>query len=99
VRVEPLPEANASFQEKGSEGAIVEVTVTARGRQFTRRLEGGLKGSPRRPLSKGELETKFRSLVNRVVKDEQTEKLIELINRLEQLPDIDGLTRLFAAVG
>jgi len=97
VRVEPLPEADKSFQEKGSEGAIVEVTVTARGREFRRRMEEGLKGSAKRPLSKTELENKFRSLVNRVVKEEQTEKLIGTINRLEEIRSIDHLTQLFAA--
>jgi len=99
VRVEPLLEADKSFQEKGIEGAIAEVTVTARGRQFSRRIEGGLKGSPKRPLSNGELENKFRSLVNRVVKEEQAEKLIATINRFETLDTIDRLTMLFPAAG
>ena len=96
VRVEPREESDRSFQEKGLEGAIAEVTLKVRGRAYTRRLEG-MKGSPQRPLSDTELKSKFRSLTNRVIREEQTEKLLEIVDQFEELGNITPLTKLFRA--
>ncbi|MDB4443948.1 MmgE/PrpD family protein [bacterium] len=94
VKLQPLAEADKSFQEKGLPGAIAEVTLKARGKVYTRRQEG-MKGSPQRPLSDTELKNKFRSLALRVVSEDQTEKLIENISRFEGLDNVKTLTTLF----
>lgn len=98
VRLEPLEESSRSFKEKGLEGVIAEVTLKAQGKVHTKRQEG-MKGDPQRPLSDAELKSKFRSLTNRVIGEKQTEKLIEIVDRFEELENIAPLTKLFSREG
>ena len=96
IKIEPLPEATAAYQERGTQKAIAEVKLKAKGKVYTKRQEG-MKGDPEQPLTKTELEIKFRSLASRVVTKNRTEKLIEIINSFEELDDLKPLTRLFKA--
>ncbi len=52
------------------------------------------KGEPENPGQPEELFAKFRSLARTVLSKEKVEKIIEMINSLEKLPEITPLTRL-----
>ncbi|MNY00185.1 MmgE/PrpD family protein [compost metagenome] len=52
-------------------------------------------GSPFNPLSRDDIEQKYRDLVARKFGDEIARSSLQMIMNLEQLPDARALTRLF----
>ena len=50
------------------------------------------RGDPSRPLSWDELAGKFRECAGAVLSAETTERIVSLVERLEDLPDVQGLT-------
>ncbi len=54
-----------------------------------------MKGNPQRPLTQAELEARFRSLASKVIIEEQSERLIETVNRFEELNSMEPLIKLF----
>ncbi|OGP69202.1 MAG: hypothetical protein A2170_09570 [Deltaproteobacteria bacterium RBG_13_53_10] len=93
VTLQSLEEADKSFQEKGLEDALAEVTIKAKGRTFTKR-QIGLKGSPQRPLREEEFIGKFRNLVSRVVKEKRAEQLLETIRHFDEVDHVRTLSKL-----
>lgn len=53
------------------------------------------KGCPENPMSKHEVVQKFKKLVSRVISNEASEKIIRAIEVLEDVSDVNDLTRLF----
>ena len=53
------------------------------------------KGHPNNPLTLEELETKFRSAAEPLLKKEQQDKIMDMIENLDQIKDIGSLMRLF----
>lgn len=52
------------------------------------------KGSPKNPMSKEELRTKFLRLTQDIIERKQAEHIIEIVDRLEKLNDLRDLTKL-----
>jgi 2-methylcitrate dehydratase PrpD len=88
VRVEVAPEL--SHARLGA--AIVEVRLV-NGRKIKRRIDHP-KGHPQNPLSRRELEGKFRSLVSPVLKEADATRIIEMARDLEGLSRLDELFAL-----
>ncbi len=72
--------------------AIVEAK-TKDGNKYTHRVDVP-KGDPGNALTKGEVEDKFMKLTEGVLGRQKVEKLLEIINKLEQLDDITQLIKL-----
>ncbi len=72
----------------------VEV-ILKNGQRYETRIDFP-KGSAEHPMSFAEVAGKFRSLASPVAPGEQTEKIIDVIGRLEGLEDIRELTALLA---
>jgi 2-methylcitrate dehydratase PrpD len=74
--------------------AVVEV-VTKDGRRFTE-AEDWPKGAPQRPMTKEELEAKFKTLATTVLSQERAERIMGLVNGLEELEDMSQLSKLLS---
>ena len=55
------------------------------------------KGSPRNPMSKEDLRTKFLRLTQNIIEREQAERINEMVDQLEQLNDLRELTKLLVS--
>ena len=70
--------------------------VTSKGRTFRKeRAYVDVIGGPRRPLSKEDLEAKFKRLVTPVIGKAPTENLFSGLARLEEIEDFRDLTKLY----
>ena len=70
--------------------------VTSKGRTFRKETAYvDVIGGPRRPLSKEELEAKFKRLVTPVIGKAPTENLFSGLARLEEIEDFRDLTSLY----
>ena len=78
--------------EKVDKGACIEVE-TVDGRRLRARVPFA-KGLPENPMSAEEVRAKFRSLVDPVLPSGRPEAIIEVVERLAELPTIDELVRL-----
>jgi 2-methylcitrate dehydratase PrpD len=74
--------------------AVVEVT-TRDGHRFVKRVDHA-KGSRENPLSRAELERKFFDLATTRLSRDRAERLLALVDRLEELDDVARLTELLA---
>ena len=73
------------------------VNVRARdGREFEKRLLHR-RGSPEEPLKPEEIEYKFRHVVSPCVAKPASDRIVELVGKLEALPDLSELIALVAA--
>jgi 2-methylcitrate dehydratase PrpD len=90
VRVEIDPEVDNAFPEHW--GARVEV-ITTDGNQYQMRILDPW-GERENPISKLEEDDRFRRLTKPELGDETTERLLQLINNLEELPRVTDLTTL-----
>lgn len=77
-----------------SEPAVVEV-VTKDGRSLIQRTDYP-KGDPGNPMSQKEVEEKFKSIVAKVIDEEKAQKIIELINGIENIKNVTTLCRLLS---
>ena len=85
------PEAEAAGYDKMT--TIIDVEL-ADGRAISGRADFG-KGSPTNPMSDAELETKFRECAAwGGLPRAETDRVAELIWRLEEVPDVRALTAL-----
>jgi 2-methylcitrate dehydratase PrpD len=83
------PEANESYPSK----LLSKVTIKARSRVFEMRVDYP-KGEVQNPLSQEDLENKFRGVAYRYLTREKAERIIRLVNSLENLKDIRDLTKM-----
>ncbi|WP_084145656.1 MmgE/PrpD family protein [Amycolatopsis jejuensis] len=88
VRLEADPECD-------KETPCGRVTLTLRDGRVLSALGYAL-GSPRNPLSDEGVLEKYRDLVGRDYGDEVARRSVEMVMDLENLPDLSGLTELFA---
>ena len=85
VRVDPSLPANRDFMYH-------RVTIRLRdGREVTA-AEPLPRGHLRYPLQRAEYEGKFRENAARVLQTQNVEKIIEIVDRLEDIPDVRVLT-------
>ncbi|TEU08457.1 hypothetical protein E3J20_08525, partial [Candidatus Bathyarchaeota archaeon] len=66
---------------------------TKRGGEYQSRVEKP-KGYPENPLTKTELETKFKALSSRVFADERIKDLLKTVNNLERMDRVRDLAAL-----
>lgn len=67
----------------------VKVTTT-RGEVYSQEILDR-RGSPENPLSKSDVQFKFRNVVSGILRDSQIDEMIELVDRMEDLSDLDPL--------
>jgi 2-methylcitrate dehydratase PrpD len=92
MEVDPLAE-QVFFEESGlAIPTLVEVTTT-KGRTYTEEIKYS-KGTPNNPFTLEELKDKFRTLASSLSREERIEKIIDTVERLEELADISHLTGL-----
>jgi 2-methylcitrate dehydratase PrpD len=72
--------------------SIVEVKL--HGGRVIRRVADTARGTPEKPLTRGELDAKFQECASFVLEKNKLEKAIERIRFLEDLPSIQELTSL-----
>jgi 2-methylcitrate dehydratase PrpD len=75
--------------------AIVTVRLKD-GSKIERRVDYA-KGTPRNPMGMEELKNKFRDLASRAVKEEQVERIIENVDKVEEISDLRTFTLLLLA--
>ena len=73
------------------------VKVTTRGGRMFEKLLLDRRGSPENPLSREEIERKFRHVVAPCVDAARAERIVECVARLEMLEDLGELVPLIAA--
>jgi 2-methylcitrate dehydratase PrpD len=83
-------EANALYPPK----LMSKVALRVKGKVFEKRVDDP-RGEAQNPLSKKELEDKFRGVAFHYLSREKAERIIHIINHLETLNDIRDLTQLF----
>jgi len=72
-------------------GGPDNVTVKLKdGREYSHQVEWP-KGHPRRPLTKDELHGKFRSCARKVLAEEDAQRVIQLMGKLENIGDVSTL--------
>ena len=79
-------------QDKAVTTVVVELT-TNDGKTHTKRLSHW-KGDPENPATKEELQAKFRKITSKIIKQNEAEKIIDLVENLETLKDIRPLGKL-----
>jgi 2-methylcitrate dehydratase PrpD len=87
VAVEHDPELDREYPAK--RGTRVKIT-TKGGKVFQHELDLA-KGEPEYPLSKSEIEAKFKNLTSEVIDSEAGQRIIEFVERLEIIEEISGL--------
>jgi 2-methylcitrate dehydratase PrpD len=55
------------------------------------------RGSPENPLSKDDIQFKFRNVVSGILSNSQIDAMIELVDKLEELPELDPIMVLLAS--
>jgi 2-methylcitrate dehydratase PrpD len=74
----------------------VTITLTD-GRRLQRRVAQA-KGQPKNPLTEAELSAKFRDCAARVLPSGQVDVVVELVGRLETLPEVGVLAGALSRV-
>ncbi|MEM2703725.1 MAG: MmgE/PrpD family protein [Candidatus Bathyarchaeia archaeon] len=93
IKLMPDPEASEIF-EKTPEKTFAKIELKAGGKTYTGKKEY-CKGDPQRPLTKEELNEKFKSMANPVIGEKRAENLAKNIEKLEQIRDVREITKLF----
>jgi 2-methylcitrate dehydratase PrpD len=71
-----------------------EVRITLRNGEVVSRREATSTGTPDRPLSRAQVETKFATNAGRVIDEAQANRIVEAVMKLEAETDVAGLTEL-----
>jgi 2-methylcitrate dehydratase PrpD len=90
-----VPRINPELTSRGVEPAIVEIK-TKDGNRYIRR-EDYRKGSPENPMSAEDIIDKFRDCAKygrKQISEQKIEKVIELVNNLEEVDDIGEIIQL-----
>ena len=96
VRVEVPPELSPEAVRGRITAIAAPATVTVTlsdGSVFTRRVEY-YRGDPNRPLSDSDVAEKFRDCAANVLNADRSEKVLTMMNRLEDLADTTDLVKL-----
>jgi 2-methylcitrate dehydratase PrpD len=93
VRLEEDPEVTR-LHDDDPEKSFARIVLKAKGKVYERQTEYA-KGDPQNPMTQEELEAKFSNMAKPVIGDKQTERIIDTVNRLEELGDLSKLTRDF----
>ncbi|MFC1965203.1 MmgE/PrpD family protein, partial [Chloroflexota bacterium] len=94
VRLEEDPEVTR-LHDENPEKSVAKLAVKVKEKVYERQTEYA-RGDPQNPMTQEELETKFSNMAKLIVGDKQAEKIIDIVNHLEELSDLKELTREFA---
>ncbi len=84
--------------ENGGHYGDARVTIeTSAGQQFTK-LVNDSKGTSKNPMTPAEIEAKFRRLCSRTIPDTRTQRIVEMVDHLEELDDVRRLGDLAAGI-
>ena len=92
VKVKTLLDPKVARMGTEKMRSIVEVEL--QGGQVIRRVADTARGTPEKPLTRGELDAKFQECASFILENAKLEKAIETIRSLEDLPSIQKLTSL-----
>lgn len=92
AKVKTLLDPEVARMGKEKMRSIVEVEL--HGGRVIRRVADTARGTPEKPLTKGELDTKFQECASFVLKNDKLEEAVEMIRLLEDLTSIQKLTSL-----
>jgi len=93
VKIKTLPEAVEAFAKEPAKSITLLEVKTTQGKMFTKRTLY-CKGDPQKPMSDDEIIAKLVSQTEGVISEDKAHKLIELVENLENLPDISGIIKL-----
>ncbi|MFC1964728.1 MmgE/PrpD family protein [Chloroflexota bacterium] len=93
IRLEEDPEITR-VHEANPEKSFSKLELKIKGKVYKTQMED-CKGDPQKPMTQEEIEGKFRSMARRVISDKQAERIIDIINNLDELDNIKELTREF----
>ncbi len=86
-----MMEHDPSMEGKEWSGAVTLETIYGRTYEFSKVIP---KGDPKEPMTESELRAKFMELAGISIRDESAERLVNLINDLENVSDIHKLTNI-----
>jgi len=93
VKIKTLPEAVEAFvKEPEKSVSLLEVKILS-GKIYRMRTEY-CKGDPQKPMTHDEIIRKFLSQTEDILSSEKANRIIELIEKLEELSDIHEITSL-----
>jgi len=81
------------FDKEAHNSPSVVTVITENGKRYTQRVDYP-KGSSQNPMTEKEIEEKFLKNVEGILSEEKSNRVLSMVNRLEQLNDIKELTRL-----
>jgi 2-methylcitrate dehydratase PrpD len=90
------PKLEPSLTSREIEGAIIEIKTKSG--LYSKRVDCAL-GHPKRPMTMDDLSDKFRgnlSLAAKPLPEENTEKVIEMIRKMEEVDDIAQILQLLS---
>ncbi|MFH1087111.1 MAG: MmgE/PrpD family protein, partial [Chloroflexota bacterium] len=93
VRLEVDEEAEAQFPAKRA----VRVTVTTKDRKTYQQRLDGPRGTPENPLTRSQVQEKFRSLAAMVLPSSRAEEIVKAVQRLDTLGTVSTLSRLLVS--
>ncbi len=93
VKIKTLPEAVEAFVKEPEKSVSLLEVKTLTGKTYTMRTEY-CKGDPQKPMTHDEIIEKFLSQTEGIISSDKAGKIIELVEKLERLPDISEITNL-----
>jgi 2-methylcitrate dehydratase PrpD len=93
VKIKTLPEAVEAFAKEPEKSVTLLEVKTREGKVYSKGTEY-CKGDPQQPMTHEEVIGKFLSQTEGVISRDKAERIIDLVETLEQLTDISEMTRL-----
>ena len=84
-------EQDPSMEGREWSGAVTLETIDGKSYEFSKVIP---KGDPKEPMTEQELRAKFMELASISIRDESAERLVNLIDDLENVSDIHKLTNI-----
>lgn len=94
-KIEVIPDAELDRLGQDYRHAIICQVETNDGRLFEKRVGFSI-GGPDQPISRQEVENKFRRLVTKVLPENKAENLLQTVQHLEGIPSLTELTHSLA---
>jgi aconitate decarboxylase len=95
-KIEVIPDPELDKLGPEYRHAVIAEIKTKDGRVFTERVDTA-KGSEKRPMTVDEVFQKYRILTSKVSTSKSTQKLIDMVQNLEQVSDVNTLSQLLKA--
>lgn len=93
VRIRTLPEAVEAFAKEPEKSVTLLEVKTKTGEVFSERTQY-CKGDPQKPMTHEEVIEKFLSQTSGIISDKKARRIIEIAERLEDVPDVSEIAAL-----